>query len=106
MRLRVLNVRSTAVHDYKELAAESERRMATSNRSQPQITFMAYMAQCTSDSKLVQIRLRLLKLLQRSRQFDPKTVLEHLKSTEQLQLERAILYGKVWRRSLDYSSLI
>lgn len=61
---------------------------------------MAYMAQRTSDSKFVQIRLRLLKLLQRSRQFDPNTVLEHLKSTEQLQLERAILYGKVWREYL------
>ncbi|CAO3664445.1 unnamed protein product [Umbelopsis vinacea] len=83
------------VEDYKALVAESERQRVGQAQTKPQITFLAYMANHVPDSKLVQLRLRLLKLLQRSRMYDPSTVLNHLKSSERLHLEQAILYGKL-----------
>jgi hypothetical protein len=100
----LLIFKTSAVQDYKELVAEAERRRVATSHSYPQMTFMAYMAQHASDSKLVQMRLRLLKLLQRSRMYDPSTVLDRLNTSEQLQLEHAILYGKV--RKNDYTNAI
>jgi hypothetical protein len=56
---------------------------------------MAYMANQVTDSSLIQVRLRLLKLLQASRKYDPNTVLDYFISNEHLHLERVIIYGRV-----------
>lgn len=56
---------------------------------------MAYMADHATDSPLIQVRVRLLKLLQASRKYDSNTVMEYFISNEHLQLERVIIYGRV-----------
>ncbi|CAM0141457.1 hypothetical protein VKS41_003834 [Umbelopsis sp. WA50703] len=83
------------VQDYKSQVAASEKQRISQSLAKPHTTFMAYMANQVTDSSLIQVRLRLLKLLQASRKYDPNTVLDYFISNEHLHLERVIIYGRL-----------
>lgn len=58
-------------------------------------TFVGYIGNQAKKSQLLQVRLSLLRLLQDSELYDANQVLESLIAVEPLDIEKAIIYGRV-----------
>ncbi|ORX54477.1 hypothetical protein DM01DRAFT_1321815 [Hesseltinella vesiculosa] len=74
--------------------------------NRPSPTFVSFLCEKTPSTPLLQIRLRLLRLLQQSSSYEASSLLTLLDQTGPLQIEKAIVYGKLGMHQEALNTLI
>ncbi|KAI9323410.1 hypothetical protein BX666DRAFT_1847484 [Dichotomocladium elegans] len=81
----------------QQLVDEYKRCTNPSNVNENEMTFVSYLGTRYVTSNLVRARISLIRLLQRSPLYDPKTLLEEMAKAGVLDIEMAIVYGRMKR---------